>query len=672
MRAQTGPFGRRVHKMRGELSPTSARSTHPGMGDLRGDQDGALPVQRFSQRFHGRVPHTIGRRQVKDLEFLGIGPEADDRIGLEELAAALAESTGIGAARRLLREKIESSGLEQKDSYSSGEIGRICSELAGEGGLVRLVAESFLSHVEDGELKRIEKALWRSEEMLANLIETVPDAMYFKDSRGRHILVNGSFEALVGRSRDQVVGRTDSEVLPAGMAESNSEIDGRVLGEGRSLRHEGEIELEDGTTRFFEAVKTPVKDPGGEIVGVLGIMRDSTERKRSTDELLKAVKLESVGLLAGGIAHDFNNLLTAILGNVSLALLKLDQGQDVRKLLQEIRKATDRTKDLTQQLLTFSQGGAPVKKKVSLEKTIRDSAAFATTGSSVECSFEVDEDLELVECDTGQISQVVNSLVLNAIQAMPDGGTVEVETSNVSVKDSRTEQAGLDTGEEEALYLPLSPGRYVRFVVRDKGGGIPEEHLDRVFDPYFTTKKGGSGLGLASSYNIVRQHGGHMEVESTPGSGSAFSVYLPAVSRQRTLRARGRLAETAGSARILVMDDQKMVLEVAKEMLSFLGHSVICALDGAEALRLYGEALDSGNRFDLVVMDLTVPGGMGGVETVRQLKEMDPKARAVVSSGYSNNPVMANYADYGFDGVVPKPYHVDQMKVVLDNVLAKE
>lgn len=606
---------------------------------------------------------------MKDLGFLGIGPEGEERVELEELAAALAESTGIEAARRMLREKIDAAGLEQKRLYSSWEIGRICSELSGEGGLVRLVAESFLTHVEDGVLKRIEEALWRSEEMLGNLIETIPDAMYLKDSLGRHILVNASFEKLIGRSRDQLVGRTDPDVLPEELAEKNSEIDRRVMREGRSLRHDGEIELDSGKVRFFEAVKTPVEDPEGNVVGVLGIMRDSTERKKTTDELLKAVKLESVGLLAGGIAHDFNNLLTAILGSVSLALLKLDQGQDVRKLLQEIMKATDRAKDLTQQLLTFSQGGAPVKKKVSLQKTLRDSAAFATTGSSVECSFDVADDLELVECDTGQIGQVVNSLVLNAVQAMPEGGTVEVEASNVSVTDSRAEQDASPEGEEETVFLPLPSGRYVRFVVKDKGIGIPRENLDRVFDPYFTTKQGGSGMGLASSYNIVKQHGGHMEVESAPGSGSAFSVYLPAVKSTRPRKVRERAFGGADAARILVMDDQKMVLDVAKEMLSYLGYSVDCALDGSETLRMYREAMDSGRKYDLVVMDLTVPGGMGGVETVRQLREMDPKAKVVVSSGYSNNPVMANYTDYGFDGVVPKPYHVDQLKVVLDGVL---
>jgi PAS domain S-box-containing protein len=403
-----------------------------------------------------------------------------------------------------------------------------------------------------------------------------------------------------------------------------------------------------------------MEDPKSGAKVVEAIVKDITAAKRAEQDLLRSQKLESLGLLAGGIAHDFNNILTAILGNVSLAQACLvEHGREgpsgeVRGLLAEVEKASLRARELSEQLLTFAKGGLPIKRLADLRGLIRESAEFALRGSRSKCEFEIDADLWSAEIDSGQIAQVVQNLVLNADQAQPEGGIVAVRAENCPTS--------------RAAPAPLSPGSYVRISVRDYGAGIRKEDRQKIFDPYYTTKAHGVGLGLTTAYSIVRKHGGLMQVESEEGQGSTFSVLLPSTqSPAPETEMPDGAAALASAGRVLVMDDQELILTLARRVLARAGYNTETARDGAEAVRHYSEALDAGQRFDVVILDLTVPGGMGGKETLEKLREKDPAVKAIASSGYSNAPIMADFKAHGFRGILAKPY---RMKQLLETVAA--
>jgi CheY-like chemotaxis protein len=328
---------------------------------------------------------------------------------------------------------------------------------------------------------------------------------------------------------------------------------------------------------------------------------------------------------------------------------------DIYKRLTEAEKACLRAKGLTQQLLTFSKGGAPIKKVAFIKGLIKDSATFALIGSNARCEFHMAKDLWKVEVDEGQISQVINNLVINAVQAMPEGGAIRVRAENVNF--------GLGEG------LPLKEGKYVKVTMEDEGIGIPEEHLSKIFDPYFTTKQKGSGLGLAAAYSIMRSHNGYIGVESDLGVGTKFYIYLPASEKE--ILAKGDIKERPiiGKGRILVMDDDEAVREVTGVLLSRIGYKVEFARDGGEAIELYREAKGTSKPFNVVIMDLTVPGGMGGREAIKRLLEIDPEIKAIVSSGYSNDPVISEYREYGFSGFVTKPYKIQELSEILNRII---
>ena len=389
---------------------------------------------------------------------------------------------------------------------------------------------------------------------------------------------------------------------------------------------------------------------------ILCVARDISERKRLDEERLRTQKLESLGVLAGGIAHDFNNLLTGILGNLSLAKASLPEGGVVAQQLAETEKATLRARDLTQQLLTFAKGGAPIKTEASLAGLIQDAAGFAVRGTKAVCEYDCAEDLWLAEVDTGQLGQVLQNLVINAVHAMPEGGAIRLAARNLTIKQGE---------------FPLTPGRYVLITVRDHGLGIPPEHLAKIFDPYFTTKQSGSGLGLAVVYSVIANHGGHITVDSELGKGTIFSIYLPSAGKSPLAE---KPAETPaplgkGQGKILVMDDEELIRNVSTAMLKQLGYEPHTANDGEEAITLYLQAKKDGHPFDLVIMDLTVPGGMGGKEAIARLRQLDPQVKAVVSSGYANDPIMANFGEYGFCGVAPKPFGLQELSRLLRMIL---
>jgi two-component system cell cycle sensor histidine kinase/response regulator CckA len=372
--------------------------------------------------------------------------------------------------------------------------------------------------------------------------------------------------------------------------------------------------------------------------------------------MLKAQKLESLGILAGGIAHDFNNLLTSVIGNLSLMELYARSGKDVIGLLEETRNASQQTKSLTQQLLTFSKGGEPVRKQVCISKLVRDAVRFALSGSRVRYELSTPDDLWWAEIDEGQIHQVINNLLINAEQAMPRGGELEVSAENVVVQANDT--------------LPLKGGKYVKISIRDHGVGIPEKFLDRIFDPYFSTKPQGSGLGLAITYSVVRKHKGHINVESELGVGTTFHLYLPASDRQIfVLEEMKEERPRTGRGRVLLMDDQPDIRKMVKRMLTHLGYQVEVAGNGQEAIALYQEAVKSPEAFDAVILDLTIPGGMGGKEVIQKLREIDPQVKAIVSSGYANEAVMSDYEQYGFRGVVAKPYEIKELSEIVSKVI---
>jgi CheY-like chemotaxis protein len=389
------------------------------------------------------------------------------------------------------------------------------------------------------------------------------------------------------------------------------------------------------------------------------VFQDITMKRQTEAELQKMEKLTSLGILAGGIAHDFNNILTGILGNISLAMLTTPQQEQVSQRLVEAEQATLRARDLVQQLLTFAKGGAPVKELASLEEIIRDSATFTCRGSQVRCDFVWPPDLWPAEVDPGQVSQVIQNLVINAIQAMPTGGAIAICAENITLQD--------DQG------LPLPPGKYVKIKVRDCGLGIPPDYLPKIFDPYFSTKQKGSGLGLATAYSIIKNHEGYMTVESTLGKGTTFYIYLAASAKKIKSAPRGSAALLhKGKGRILVMDDDAGVRQVAGKILTHLGYEVDFAVDGAEAIDKYQEARIAGQPFDLVIMDLTIPGGMGGQEALQNLLKIEPKTRAIVSSGYADDPIMTHYQEHGFAGVIKKPYKVSTFSHILYEVLGRE
>ncbi|MFQ5736402.1 MAG: PAS domain S-box protein [Thermodesulfobacteriota bacterium] len=415
----------------------------------------------------------------------------------------------------------------------------------------------------------------------------------------------------------------------------------------------------DGTERVVCDKAEVICGEDGRTVRMAGTVQDVTERKRMEAELLRAQKLESIGVLAGGLAHDFNNLLLGILGNVSIARSLIPSGEKAASILDEVEAAALRSKELTKKLLTFSVGGGPLMESASIGRLVRDSASLLLRETNIELDFSLPGDLPLVEMDEGQMAQVINNIVHNARQAMPDGGVLAFtgEKVAVSARDG----------------LPLKEGQYVRITVRDHGVGMPPKVLARIFDPFFTTRQKASGLGLALSYSIVKKHGGFISAESRPGEGTSVHVYLPVSSRQPAPGAasspRGLSEVVAGKGRVLVMDDEEMVRDVSKEMLNLLGYETECARDGAEAIELFRKAGREGRPFDAVILDLTVPEGMGGLETIKRLIEIDPGVKAIVSSGYSRDPIMSEYGKYGFVSVMAKPYRVSEFSQKVKDVM---
>jgi len=390
--------------------------------------------------------------------------------------------------------------------------------------------------------------------------------------------------------------------------------------------------------------------------------------KRTEDELQKIRNLESIAALSGGIAHDYNNLLTVIIGNISLIQSYIEPDDMIYGLLDEALEASMTAKTLTQKLITFARGGAPIMETASIAPLIKSATEFTLSGSNIKCEFSIPADLWLVHIDKTQIGHVIHNLVMNAREAMPGGGIIKIVVENLNITDKSPE-----------LRIGLEKGNYVKISILDQGIGISKEILDKIFDPYFSTKdmgkQKGMGLGLSICHSIIKQHNGNIVAEANAGTGTGLHFYLPTseetIVTQKSLKIPAKEKLVLGKGRILVMDDEKMVIKITGHILNRLGYDASFSKDGAQAVEMYKKAMESGNPFDAVILDLTVRGGMGGKEAIKKLTEIDPKVKAIVSSGYSNSQVMTSYKDYGFIGVIAKPYNINELSKKLNEVLKR-
>jgi|GEM_PF-653207 len=508
--------------------------------------------------------------------------------------------------------------------------------------------------------REAEAALKAEKERLSVTLRSIADGVITTDIEGKVALLNRAAEALTGWTQLEAIGRPIADVFTTLDEKSREKLPNpavRVLAGGAGAHVGVEVILvaRDQSERVIAKSAAPMRDQDGKIVGAVLVCRDITEKRRYETELVKASKLESVGLLAGGIAHDFNNILSIVLGNVTLCKVLAPPVGSLHERLDQAEKGCLRARDLTQQLLTFAKGGSPIRKAASIAEIVHESTAFAARGSNIVCKNTAAPDLWPVEVDEGQISQVFNNLVINAVQAMPEGGIIQTRMENWEITADHS--------------LPIAPGRYVHITVQDNGIGISRDHLARIFDPYFSTKKGGSGLGLATTYAIIQKHQGCITAESIEHVGTTFHIYLPASTAPLPAKQTPAQPVPRGGGRILVMDDETSILDLARASLRHFGYEVETAEHGIEAIEKFEDARASGQPFAAVIMDLTVPGGMGGKEAMKRLLEIDPHVRAIVSSGYSHDPVMADYRQYGFSGVVEKPYQIETLAKALTTVL---
>ena len=501
-------------------------------------------------------------------------------------------------------------------------------------------------------------ALQVMEEQFRLVVEYLPNGILLVNSGGTITLVNRKVQTLFGYTRDELIGQSVEMLVPESLRTRHTDNRIRYQADPRTVmmgdRDHFTARLKDGSEIPVEVGLNPIETQEGKMVHCTIV--DLTERMRIEEELLKIAKLESVNLMASKIAHDLNNILTLIIGNFSVAKT-YDDPVERDNAIAEAEKASFRVKDLTSQLLTFSQGGSPITMPADIGELVKESAIFALRGSKVEGKYSIADDIWTVEIDTDQINQVINNLIINADQAMSNGGTIEFTVSNHR----------LENGSD----IPLDAGKYVRVSVHDQGSGIPSSDLAKIFDPFFTTKSSGSGLGLANAFSIIQNHHGHIIVDSELGVGTRIDFYLPASNVQKLTISRNKGEELIhGTGRILVMDDIQSICKLVKKMLGRLGYEVATARNGNEAIEMYKASMDADQMFDVVILDLTVPGGMGGKETLKQLKQINPEVRAIVSSGYSHDSTLVDSKRYGFQGSIGKPYKMAEFSRVLHDVIS--
>jgi PAS domain S-box-containing protein len=506
----------------------------------------------------------------------------------------------------------------------------------------------------------------KSEENYRITLNSIGDAVIATDTEGQVTHMNPVAEALTGWTSKEAFGRRLQEVFHIVNETTRLPVSDpvtRVLSTGELVTLENHTVLisKDGKEYLIGDSGAPIFNSERKIIGVVLVFRDMTAEYKTQEELLKVQKLQSVGNLAGGIAHDFNNILTGIYANLDLALANITPGHGAYSYLHEMEKSVDRAKSLATQLLTFSKGGLPLREVVRLKELIESTIRFDLSGSNVQAEIICNDEIWPVEADRGQLAQVFSNLILNASQAMKDGGTIRVTLENVSFEDSE-------------IHKNLN-GKFVKIKFRDSGCGIPESILHQIFDPFFTTKSEGTGLGLAVVYSIVERHGGKVEVNSLVNEGTEFTVYIPADENMELMEIpvenlHGE-SEREEGVKVLVIDDEEMVREVTESMLEFLGYGFDSALNTKEGIAKFNKALEEGEPFKIVITDLTIPGEKGGQDTARILTEIDPSVSVIVTSGYSDGPVMARFKEYGFKGRLVKPFIRAELDAMLQEILHK-
>ncbi len=511
--------------------------------------------------------------------------------------------------------------------------------------------------------ENIAEELIKEKERLDITLKSIADGVIVTDTTGKIILINKGAQKILRQDIEvkEPVFLKDIFKIFYEKTRQPEDILEAVLKHKQTVRLVSDTILltKNGDEVPIQVVASPIKDHQKQIIGIVIVFQDITRRRQLEKEILNQEKMKILEMLAGGIAHDFNNLLSAILGNISLAKIK-NKEESVEKFLDKAEKATKQAEKLTRQLLSFTKAGLPVKKTTSIAELVKETTSFVLRGANVKVVFSIPDNLWPAKVDEVQIGQVIQNLVINAQQAMSDGGTIEISAKNVYF--------------ETESEIPLPPGPYICLRVKDEGCGIPPEYLSRIFDPYFTTKPNGSGLGLAVVLSIIKKHDGYIRVHSRLGKGTSFEIFLPAVKKEKNENTNISKEETLekefhNKGKILVLDDEELVRHTLKEMLKLLGYEVETASDGQEAIEKYKMAYEQGSPFQAIIMDLTVPGGMGGKEALAEILKIDPYAVAIVSTGYGNDQILAEYRRYGFKGFLKKPHRIEELAKVLQKVL---
>ncbi len=590
-----------------------------------------------AEKFYGWSVEKLQTMKIQDINIL---PQ-------EEIFAEMEKASREGRRFFEFRHRLVDGSIRDVEVFSSR---------------FRLEGREYLHSIIHDMTERTEatEALRESEEKFRRIVESSPVAQYFyhleEDERLVLVGANPAADRIIGISHKSLIGKTIEEAFPL-LAQTEVPDMYRAVARGELGSQSFEIPYSD--KRFTGFYEVEVFQTGAR--GIAVDFTDISERKRTEANLQTMQKLESLGVLAGGIAHDFNNLLTGIYGYIDLASME-PRLETIREYLARTSATIERARALTQQLLTFAKGGGPIQKVQPLFPFVRETVEFALSGSNVSCDYEIENGLWDCNFDRNQIAQVMENLIINAQQAMPLGGKVWVEAKNSPVS-------------KKGASL-LEKGDYVRISVRDQGIGIPLELQGRIFDPFFTTKEKGHGLGLAISYSIISKHGGCLELESAPGKGSVFHIYLPAAhelpeSTQGLRSSEGHY----GQGTVLVMDDEEVIRESLRGMLSAMGYDVVCVKNGQEAVAYIEEALKTDQLPVFLLFDLTIPGGMGAKEALEKIRLLcaaipgHPNLPAFVSSGYAEDPVMRNPADYGFRVSLPKPFRRQELMELLQKQL---
>ncbi len=570
--------------------------------------------------------------------------------------------------------------LEFRVQRASGEVGWIFFQNAAERDDHGRISGYVGTWTDISDRKIAEEKLSQEMEKLDVTLRSIGEGVIATDVSGALIRINQAAERLTGWAGIDALGRPLAEVFPLFPDSGGPDAPGinaaginaagpaildpleAILGGGESIALEDQYSLQakDGSRLSVSFSGAPIRDRAAKVIGAVLVFRDARERRRLAESLQREQRLESLGILAGGIAHDFNNLLAGLFGFIDMAADAASRGKyaEVSDYLTRAMGAFNRARALTHQLLTFSKGGQPIRSLKTLGPLLSNSAQFALAGSSCNHVLSIAEGLWSCECDENQIGQVVDNIIINAKQAMPLGGTIQIDAENI-----RLSKPG-------ALRGTQAP--YVRMRIRDQGIGIPKEIIDHIYDPFFSTKESGHGLGLATAFSIVQRHGGWIDVESEPGKGSCFSVYLPAyvaagVSEFASLEVKPR---HQGQGRVLVMDDEDFIRDLLRAYLQEMGYEVLLAKDGDSALAGYRATLAESRPFNFAILDLTIPGGMGGVEAAKSILALDPAARLVAASGYSQDPVMADPSAFGFRAKLEKPFRSDELETLVARIEA--